>query len=196
MGKSKLNICNVAKLQQIPESRLLHYWNHRNYKLNQRFVLVRSMFVDDDDEWCWGKVSLLAEDGSDTKSFHIELKDQELNILTSVKEKEVMIFFDSNKEETEFTPRFVYWDEKHVPVDGINIKNLVGMTRLDALQLSKYIDDYNWKLRNRRTCVRSKTIAFDTIIECVLSTCPILADDQLAIIMDKNGINPKFIYYQ
>lgn len=224
MQKFKFNIRTAIVLHRIFQEKFMQYFTHMNYKLKGRHVCIRSMHLQNDPKLIFGKL-VGVDQLADCLQFHLEVYGFASIQLVTLEAEDVIIFFDANKEETEFTCRFIYWDDKYPPLPGINLKTLINISRLDKFQLKKYFEYPNYMLSGRNAIIRVMMIdAFDKDVIGTFVGMPNygsefltvmvnyelgfmsseknigrVSDDEqndlVFIIFDKDGINPQFIYW-
>lgn len=224
MQKFKFNIRTAIVLHRIFQEKFMQYFTHMNYKLKGRYVCIRSMYLQNDPKLVFGKL-IDVNQLADCLQFHLEVDGFASIQLVTLEAEDVIILFDANKEETEFTCRFIYWDDKYPPLPGINLKTLINISRLDKFQLKKYFEYPNYMLSGRNAVIRVMMI--DAVDKDKIGTFvgmpnygekfPMVMvnyalgffssqknigriddnseNDLVFILFDKDGINPEFIYW-
>jgi hypothetical protein len=225
--KFEFNLKTMVGINKIPQEKLIDYLTHGNYKLSELVMEFRSMYIPSEA----GILGLL--DMSTPRraveiihnrpifrlldSFPVDHK------VTIVAHDQVLIFYKQvslDEHEAHFVAEFVYWDDKHPPIDGINIKTTANVSRLTRWQLIKYLDHDNYKLRNNPATIMNLSISEDihrtdgrivNVVEdgdnplTIQLVCPgFTADrtvasphnDDVLIIYDKDGKFPKYIYWE
>jgi hypothetical protein len=182
------------------------------------------MYLQNDPKLVFGKL-IDVNQLADCLQFHLEVDGFASIQLVTLEAEDVIILFDANKEETEFTCRFIYWDDKYPPLPGINLKTLINISRLDKFQLKKYFEYPNYMLSGRNAVIRVMMI--DAVDKDKIGTFvgmpnygekfPMVMvnyalgffssqknigriddnseNDLVFILFDKDGINPEFIYW-
>ncbi len=225
--KFEFNLKTMVGISKIPQEKLINYLTHDNYKLSERIMEFRFMNIP-------SRVGILGLLDMSRPNHAVETINNNLmfNFQNSfpvgykilfVHTDQVLIFYKQvnlNEHEAHFVAEFIYWDDKHHPTRGINIKTMTGITRLTKWQLIKYMDHDNYKLRNNPATIMNMSISKNThrtdgrivnVVEegdkplTIQLVCPgFTADrkvasphnDDVLIIYDKKGNFPKYIYWE
>lgn len=225
--KFELNLKTMVGISKIPQEKLIYYLTHDNYKLSERMMEVRFMNIPSRT----GILGLLdmsrpnhaVETISNRMMFRLQNSFPVDYKIIFVHTDQVLIFYkpvNLNAHETHFVAEFIYWDDKHPPTEGINIKTMTGITRLTKWQLLQYMDHTYYKLRNRRAAIMNLSISKNihrtdgrivNVVEegdkplTIQLVCPgFTADrkvasphnDDVLIIYDEEGKFPKYIYWE
>jgi hypothetical protein len=225
--KFELNLKTMVGVSKIPQEKLIDYLTHYNYMLSERVMEFRSMEIPSDAGILglldMSNTRLAVENISNRLMFRIMDSFPVDHKILFVHTDQVLIFYKQvslDEHEAHFVAEFVYWDDKHAPVDGINIKTMANVSRLDRSQLLKYLDHPNYKLRNNPATIMNLSISENIhrtdgrIVNVeedgdnpltIQLVCPgFTADrkvasphnDDVLIIYDKEGKVPKYIYWE
>jgi hypothetical protein len=167
--KFDLNLKTMVGISKIPQEKLIKYLTHDNYKLSERVMEFRSMKIPSEP----GILGLLDVTtphlavelvGGNNGSMIFPLGESfpQGHKVIAVYQDQVLIFYkqvSSNEHENCFVAEFIYWDDKYPPVDGLNLKTMVNVSRLTRWQLVKYLDHLERPLRGRKAIIHPMTIS-------------------------------------
>jgi len=228
--KFEFNLKTMVGMSKIPQEKLIDYLGHDNYKLGERVMEFRSMEIPSDP----GTLGLLnmktphlavelVGGNKGSMIFPLEESFPQGHKVIAVYHDQVLIFYkqvSSDEHETCFVAEFVYWDDKYLPIDGLNLKTMVNVSRLDRSQLLKYLDHPNYKLRNNPATIMNlsisenihrtdgritqvmedgdKPLAIHLVCDGFVADRTVASsqNDDVLIIYDKEGKSPQYIYWE